>query len=107
VFCDGSEFNGVHFLAGDNIYCQWQVSTTSASCYDGRTGVVTQPPNRIRDIFEEGSKIPFGFRNLMHIKYPGLAEGMWNEERDGPMPEDQNLILNISQWQTQNNLSQT
>lgn len=78
----------------------------AASCYDGRTDAVTQPPNRIRDLSEEKSKTPFGFQNLMHIKYPGLAEGMWNKEQDDLMPEGQPLILNISQWLSQSNPSQ-
>lgn len=99
-FCDGSQFDGVHYLKDDDIYCQWQVSTGAAKCYNGQTGEVVDPPLRTRNAIQKDARslTPFAFQNLVHVKYPGLAEAMWNEEREGPMPDGYSPIASLAQW---------
>lgn len=102
-FCDGSAFMGVHFLKADNVYCQWEIETANAKCYDGQTGnVVPRPAKARRDVSGDENGIPLAYWGMLHVQYPDMAAAMWNEEVHGPMPEGYEPITSVEQWLAMN-----
>lgn len=94
---------GVRFLKADNVYCQWEISTANAKCYDGKTGnVVPRPSKARRDMSDDEEGTPAAYHEMLHVKYPGLAAAMWNEEVHGPMPEGYEPITSVEQWLAMN-----
>lgn len=83
--CDGSLCQSVHFYKSLNRYCQWGVSTADWQCCDGATGNDAPQPAALRMASQPTQARQAG--RMMHQLYLGLAEAMWNEDRDGPMPE--------------------
>jgi len=46
--------------------------------------------------------VPLGYYSMLHVRYLGMAAAMWNEDINGPMPDDYVPITSIEQWLTMN-----
>lgn len=103
LFCDGSLSQSVHFYKSLNRYCQWGVSTAEWKCYDGATGNDAPQPAALRVASQPTQSRQAG--RMLHRLYPGLAEAMWNEERDGPMPEGYPQVKTLEEWLERQNIS--
>ena len=83
-FCDGTQFDGVHFFPDDDVFCQWDVEASGqVRCVDGQTGGDVDPPAaaRLRARAQEEPRLA-NYTALLHVRQPQLVDKIPNLERE-------------------------
>lgn len=81
-FCDGTQFNGVHFFPTENVFCQWNVEASGqVRCIDGENGDDVDPPARLRAREAQEPRLA-NYTALLHIRQPELVDRIPNPERE-------------------------